>query len=478
MSSDDQYFLDVLSSIPNDVRRYSMDVAEAIDRHVDQVVGILRDTLTSSGLLPPTALPKIPPRMSRPSVSLPRRYYESVIRWISRHKLLTAGIVTLVAGRGCYMLYMYMRPGKRRRARRAGNGARKEVVVIAGSIQEPLCKSLALDLERRGFIVYIVVNSMDEEQLVHQESRADIRPLTIDITEPSMTHAAIERFTKFLLSPQHPFPGAHAHHLRLTGFILIPNTIYPSGPLEMLSPEIWSDTLNVKVLGSVATTQAFLRTISAFKARILILTPNIIPSLSLPFHGIESAVVSSLGAYAATLRAELAPGGINVSLFKLGAFDYGTSNTHHARNHQQQQLQSTRADLLTWPTSARNLYGGAYLAQESSNKKTWSGQSEHGTLVGGTPPVRGSPLRDLHYAVFDALTMTSRPKAIWHVGRGSLLYEYVGRWAPPGIVGRMLGMRGVTSGPSASARPSRVPSQTQLSEEENGGWVTDAGAMV
>ncbi len=288
-----------------------------------------------------------------------------------------------------------------------------------------------------------------------------------------MTHAAIERFTKFLLSPQHPFPGAHAHHLRLTGFILIPSTVYPSGPLEMLSPEIWSDTLNVKVLGSVATTQAFLRTIAAFKARILILTPNIIPALSLPFHGVESAVVSSLAAYAAILRAELAPAGVNVSLFKLGAFENGTANHHHTRNQQQQQLQSTRADLLTWPTSARNLYGGAYLAQAASNK-TWSGMSvgsaEHGMALG---TVRGSPLRDLHYAVFDALTMPSRPRATWYVGRGSLLYEYVGRWVPAGLVGRMLGMR------RPSVRSGPIPSETSLAEEENGGgWVTDSGAMV
>ncbi len=117
-----------LSSIPNDVRRYSMDVADVIDRHVDQVVAALRDTLTSSGLLSQTARPKLPPRIPKPPVSVTRRYYESVVRWISRHKLLTAGIVALVGARGCYMFYIYMRPGKRRRARRAGNGARKEVV--------------------------------------------------------------------------------------------------------------------------------------------------------------------------------------------------------------------------------------------------------------------------------------------------------------------------------------------------------------
>ena len=54
-------------------------------------------------------------------------------------------------------------------------------VVIIGPPAAPLIRSLALDLERRGFIVYIVVNALEDEQLVHDESRVDIRPLLLDI---------------------------------------------------------------------------------------------------------------------------------------------------------------------------------------------------------------------------------------------------------------------------------------------------------
>ena len=58
-------------------------------------------------------------------------------------------------------------------------------MVIAGSPNEPITRSLALDLERRGFIVYIVVNTVEEEQLVRNEARADIHPLNIDIVDVS-----------------------------------------------------------------------------------------------------------------------------------------------------------------------------------------------------------------------------------------------------------------------------------------------------
>ena len=55
------------------------------------------------------------------------------------------------------------------------------VIVIIGPPAAPLTRSLALDLERRGFIVYVVVNAVEAEQLVHGESRVDIRPLLLDI---------------------------------------------------------------------------------------------------------------------------------------------------------------------------------------------------------------------------------------------------------------------------------------------------------
>lgn len=59
------------------------------------------------------------------------------------------------------------------------------LAVIAGPPNSPITKSLCLDLERRGFIVYVVVSTAEEEQTVHDESRIDIRPLHLDIADVS-----------------------------------------------------------------------------------------------------------------------------------------------------------------------------------------------------------------------------------------------------------------------------------------------------
>ena len=56
------------------------------------------------------------------------------------------------------------------------------VAVIAGSPHEATTRSIAADLERRGFIVYITVSSAEEEHIVQSENRMDIRALWLDLT--------------------------------------------------------------------------------------------------------------------------------------------------------------------------------------------------------------------------------------------------------------------------------------------------------
>lgn len=71
-----------------------------------------------------------------------------------------------------------------------------DVVVIAGSPALPLTRSLSLDLERKGFVVFVVANSHEDEIMIQHLARPDIRPLSIDITDvgypsPSSTPLSI-----------------------------------------------------------------------------------------------------------------------------------------------------------------------------------------------------------------------------------------------------------------------------------------------
>lgn len=173
-----------MSSIPNQVKRYSSEVAVVFESQVDKAADQARDFLSTQDWIPDSIRPRGRPSPST-ALALPTSLYDAAQDWISRHKILT-GFIVLTTG---VVVYRGIRKSalcrKTRRARRARNGARLDVVVIAGSPNLPVTRSLALDLERRGFIVYIVCNTVDDEVVVQNLSRTDIRPLGIDITDVS-----------------------------------------------------------------------------------------------------------------------------------------------------------------------------------------------------------------------------------------------------------------------------------------------------
>ncbi|KAF2013185.1 DUF1776-domain-containing protein [Aaosphaeria arxii CBS 175.79] len=424
MTSDDQHFLDVLAAYTSDIRKFTGDVFDSTDRHFAWVASHVKKSLPQ-GWLPESARPPPPPP---PPHQLTGVYLARLQDWISRHQALTAAFVAFFATGGLLLWREKKNHNRKRRARRASNGARKEVIVIAGPPNSPIVKSMSLDLERRGFIVYIVCADMEEEQQVHNESRADVRPLHLDVVDVLGTKDAMDRFNDLLLRPHVAFSGASPHNLHFRGLILVPDLIYPSGPVETVSPELWSDALNAKVLHTVAIAQAFLPTICSFKARVLMLTPSIVSALRPPFHSVETAVVSALEGFTASLGSELGTLGIDVCQFKLGTFDCSNVGA-------KQQLQPRGSpNIYAWPSAARQSYASNYVNQSRvAQSRGLFGQS------GST----GSSLRELNNAVFDALTQ-KKPRRTWRVGRGSVAYDMVGKWVPSGLVGWMLGVRRVS----------------------------------
>lgn len=166
-------------------RQYTNDVAEYIDKNVDRAADVVRDTLSSSPWVPDSMRPAPPVRVPVAVVSMST--WERAQDWVSRHKILT-GVIVVVCGTVVFKGYQKSKSmRKTRRAKRARNGGRTEVVVIAGSPTLPLTKSLSLDMERRGFIVYIVCDAPEDEKLVQSYGRQDISPLKLDTTNVSIT---------------------------------------------------------------------------------------------------------------------------------------------------------------------------------------------------------------------------------------------------------------------------------------------------
>jgi len=180
------------------------------------------------------------------------------------------------------------------------------------------------------------------------------------------------------------------------------------------------------------------------KSRVLLLTPNVISSLRPPFHSVESTVTSALEGFAASLSSELNSLDVDVCHLKLGTFDRGTLGTSQSLERAEHQ------EVSGWSTRARNAYARNFQAQDSELK-------DMSVLTRKSKGSKGSPLRELHNAVFDSLTQR-KPRRVWRVGRGSLLHETIGTWVPRGIVGWMMGMQQVT--------PERTPQRSEVDWEE------------
>ncbi|KAG0638373.1 hypothetical protein HOY80DRAFT_967838 [Tuber brumale] len=408
------------------LKTYSFIVADAIDKQADLLAGTIRDTLSKSEWIPESARPMprhvpIPERMLNAAGAGRRGGWWNRNMWTVA--VVAVGVAAAVGAAGYGYSKKKKKDKKKRRAKKAGNGGRREVVVIAGgSPHDPISRSLALDLERRGFIVYVVVNSIEDEHVVANEGRSDIKPLNIDILDTENAQTAVEKFTSYLSAPAHAFPGAHPHNLNLAGVILVPDLTYPTGPAETIPIDLWSDTLNIKILSTVVTAKSFLRVLCDFRSRLLLLTPNVISPLSPPFHAPETVAVLALGGLATSLRRELAPLGVDVCHFKLGTFDCSAMMARQ----QQDRINAARAEILSWAAPARAAYARNYIAlsQKSGNS--------------GPAGIKGSSLRELHLAVFDALT-DEKPRRVWRVGSGSMIYEVLGKVMPDGLASWMLG---------------------------------------
>ncbi|KAL9609714.1 MAG: hypothetical protein Q9167_005539 [Letrouitia subvulpina] len=307
-------------------------VADYIDSVSDSISSALRESIDRSSWIPASMRKPSAPPPRAPAVATPLGYLDCSRDWISRHRAVTVAVACFF-GTGFFLIWRRRKANRaKRRARRAKNGQRTEVVVLAGSPHAPVTRSLSLDLERRGFVVYIPVSSLSEERLIQAEAKADIRPLHLDVTEGSS---------------------------------------------------------------------------------LLFLTPSITASLNPPNHAPENVISSALNTYISTLRKELAGQTVNVTQFKLGAFDYRSDSDAH-------NMQVALRHSVGPPSGS---------VGTSSSGEQWLSS-------GGA---KGSSLRELHLEVFDAIA--GKRTGTVFVGKGSRLYDIVGQWVPEGMLGWMLGLR-------------------------------------
>jgi hypothetical protein len=428
-----------LASVPQDIAHYGSRVADYIEKHTNTIASDIRDAIDSSSWLPVSLrkqgtngghsfFPQAPPP--------PQTLMERTAAFISRNRTAIAVVLAFAGTTFVLVRRSKKEHNRKRRAKKLRGGGKKEIVVLAcSSFHDPLTKSLALDLERRGYIAYITVSTTEEDSLIQSEAKPDVRPLWIDLTSTTPNplvdiHPNLEPIKELLTrSTRSSSPGyspAGADSLTLAGIVILPGTSgYPIDPLIHLAPNDIIDTINTRVLSPILTVQQFLPLLSRFSqpaspSSIVFAYSSIPKSLDSPNQIPEVITAASISSLTQSLRREIraANASITLSELRLGNFDVGPYKPEQALTQQNHWHSSHRAST---PSPTRAI-------------------------------VKGSSTRDFHNAVFDALApavtfrpfglfdyTVSKPHGITYVGSGARFYAVVGSTLPSGLVGWMMG---------------------------------------
>jgi NAD(P)-dependent dehydrogenase (short-subunit alcohol dehydrogenase family) len=250
-------------------------------------------------------------------------------------------------------------------------------VVVTGA-SSGIGEASALKLATLGFDVFAGVRKEADGERLRSESGGKVIPLSIDVTDQDSISAAAGRVTEAV--------GERG----LAG--LVNNAgVAISAPLEFIPIEELRQQIEINLIGQVAVTQAFLGLIRAGRGRIVNVS-SIGGRIALPFAGPYAASKFGIEAISDSLRRELRPWGIEVSVIEPGSvatkiWDKGTA-----------KARELSANLSA---EGMELYGGAIAKMQKLAAET---------------AARGMPPEEVAEDVVHALT-SPKPKTRYLVGR-------------------------------------------------------------
>jgi NAD(P)-dependent dehydrogenase (short-subunit alcohol dehydrogenase family) len=280
-------------------------------------------------------------------------------------------------------------------------------VLITGA-STGIGEACALALDRAGFRVFAGVRRDADAESLRAQASSRLEPVMLDVTDDASVAAA-------------------ARHIADTvgedGLAGVVNNagISVAGPLEFVPLDELRRQLDVNVTGQIAVTQAVLPMIRAGRGRIVFIG-SVGGKLATPFLGPYSASKFALEALADSLRVELRPWRIPVSIVEPGSiatpiWDKGLAAADELERHM--------------PPQAHDMYGAAIDAVREMAKKT---------------AARGIPAARVAGAVMHALT-AKRPRTRYPVGTDARIQAALGGLVPDGlrdvVIEQQMGLRGV-----------------------------------
>lgn len=219
-------------------------------------------------------------------------------------------------------------------------------VIVTGA-STGIGRATTMRLAASGFRVFAGVRKESDAEALRSQSPA-VTPLILDVTDAEQLAAAAEQVEQEV--------GA-------TGLHGLVNNAGVSGgaPAEFLPLEDLRGMFEVNVFGMVATTQAFLPLLRRGAPGRIVCIGSIGGRMSVPFlsaYGMSKAAVSAL---CDSLRGELRPWNIQVSLVEPGAI---------ATPIWEKGLRGVDESMDRWPQQAIQLYGEVIPKLRATTEKT------------------------------------------------------------------------------------------------------------
>ena len=179
---------------------------------------------------------------------------------------------------------------------------REGSAVLITGCSSGIGEACALDLAERGLRVFAGVRKEADAQRLRQLSAGRLEPLIIDVTDPASVRSAATA-----LETAVGMAG-------LAGLVNNAGILVP-GPWELLSTEDLRRQLEVNVVGTHAVTRAVLPLVRRGHGRIIIMG-SMSGRVAPPYCGAYAASKHALEAMADSLRMELRPWKISVSIIQ------------------------------------------------------------------------------------------------------------------------------------------------------------------
>ncbi|KAF9175604.1 hypothetical protein BGX21_003204 [Mortierella sp. AD011] len=381
-------------------------------------------------------------------------HYNLSVDWVKNNTKTTAlgilalGVAVVMGTVAINSAKSYRQKQRRLRVLKAKDGTKREAVVIT-NVETLEGAALALSLNQEGFVVFVGVPNQLRADEVEKWGRKDIYPVIVDAEKDNPVEDLVRTVSNFLdqhnsiilgtnpassfsssviyeedlsssvanirfISPEHTLKcvaeaeAKRRHHgktdnplFRLAAVIVNPHSAI-IGSIEKVNLELWRQSIDVNITGTVVATQKFLpllrRTLALAmprrSPRLIIVSSAVTGSIGFPYQSAICASHHAIESIADSLRREIKSQGIDVICLRPGISD-----------------RSIRSD-------AKGSTGGVGLFSVMNPVQ-----------ILRAPFRSASTTSALCEVAYDAIT-SKKPASSVRVGNSSLSYSFVG-WAVP-----------------------------------------------